>query len=150
MDIPITTELNPDFPVVVGHYQLTQGWHVELPQPFNRRIDDGSLVLWMPELTFWINIWHNDRQASVEQLLADATRQLSPLRRDEQLVQAGGMTRLTYELTEADDEPDAPDTTSINASLVAPAGLLQLSAYADSPAARDLAYQIIASVSAAE
>ena len=78
-------ELNPDFPVVTGDYLLTQGWRVQLPVPFNRRIEDGSLVLWRPDLTCWINIWHNDRQASVDTLLEEATRGLNAQRRDEQV-----------------------------------------------------------------
>ncbi|MBY0399493.1 hypothetical protein K2X89_04310 [Myxococcota bacterium] len=51
------TMLHPDYPVVEGRVQMTREWSVELPQRFNRRIDDGSLVLWRPGLTIWTNIW---------------------------------------------------------------------------------------------
>ena len=61
----MSDELNPDFPIVDGDYHLTGGWHIVLPQPFNRRIEDGSLVLWTGELTFWFNVWNNERKASV-------------------------------------------------------------------------------------
>ena len=143
-------ELNPDFPVVTGHYQLTDGWRVQLPQPFNRRIEDGSLVLWMPELTLWINLWHNESKASVDELIARATDSLNPQRSDEQLEKTAGMVRLTYELTEQADDPETPATLathSINAYIAAPAGMVQMSAYVDSPDARALAYDIIRSVS---
>ena len=139
-------ELNPDFPVVTGDYLLTQGWRVQLPVPFNRRIEDGSLVLWRPDLTCWINIWHNDRQASVDTLLEEATRGLNAQRRDEQVVKTDALALLTYELTELAGEPEAPEAHSVNACIAAPAGLVQVCAYVDSPEARLLSFEVIRSI----
>lgn len=41
-------DLHPDFPVVEGLYRLTRDWELELPEKFNRRIEDGNMVLWRP------------------------------------------------------------------------------------------------------
>ena len=141
-------ELNPDFPVVTGDYLLTQGWRVQLPAPFNRRIEDGSLVLWQPALTFWINIWHNDRKASVDELFEHATRELNLQRRNEQVTKTDTLALLTYELTELAGEPDAPEAHSVNAYIAASAGLVQVCAYVDSPEARLLSLDVIRSIRA--
>jgi hypothetical protein len=131
----MSTDLNPDFPVVTGEYLLTKGWCVSLRADFNRRIEDGSLVLWQPDLTFWINAWNNEGQVSVdgvlERLLADASAE----RTEEQIEKTATMARLTYEL---------PD--EVNGHIIYPAGYLQISAYYDTPEARTLAREIIRSV----
>lgn len=41
-----STNLHPDFPVVEGRYRLTREWELELSGKFNRRIEDGNMVLW--------------------------------------------------------------------------------------------------------
>jgi hypothetical protein len=125
---------------------MTPGWRVDLREQFNRRIDDGSLVLWRPELTFWINVWNNDGQASVdavlERLLADA----SSGRRNEKIEKGQAMARLTYELAEDDAERDESEGNSINGFVIYARGYAQIAAYYDSPQARTLAVDIIASI----
>lgn len=141
-------ELNPDFPVVDGDYLLTSGWRIALPQPFNRRIEDGSLVLWIPELTFWFNVWNNDREASTDELLASIREHVSPERSGEKVERGETATRLTYELAEPDPETgEAHD--SINGYVIAASGYVQVSAYYDSPFARILAERMIASIRSA-
>ncbi|WP_426106857.1 hypothetical protein [Massilia sp. TSP1-1-2] len=144
----MSTDLHPDFPVVTGDYVLTQGWRVALPEQFNRRIEDGSLVLWRPELTFWINVWHGEGQVKVdavlERLLADA----SAARSEENIERSGAIARLSYELAEDDAERSDSGGRSVNAFVIAPTGYVQLSAYYDSPEARALAHDVIASLRA--
>ena len=144
----MSTEMHPDFPVVTGDYVMTAGWRVNLRDDFNRRIEDGSLVLWRPELTFWINVWNNEGQVSVDEVLKRLLADASPARSEEQLAKNGSMVRVTYELAEDDSERAEPDTRSINGFIIYPSGYLQLSAYYDSPQARTLAYDIIHSVRA--
>jgi hypothetical protein len=131
----MSTELNPDFPVVTGEYVLTKGWCVSLRDEFNRRVEDGSLVLWQPDLTFWINAWNNEGQASVDGVLKRLLADASAERTEEQIEKTGTMARLTYELPE-----------EINGYIVYQAGYLQISAYYDTPEARTLACEIIRSV----
>jgi lipopolysaccharide/colanic/teichoic acid biosynthesis glycosyltransferase len=40
---------------------MTPEWALVLPEKFNRRIEDGSMVFWRPGLTVWINVWGNDK-----------------------------------------------------------------------------------------
>jgi hypothetical protein len=62
--------LHPDFPIVDGRYRMTDDWAITLPQQFNRRIEDDSLVLWRPGVTIWIIVWNNDKGESQQERLA--------------------------------------------------------------------------------
>ena len=142
----MSTDLHPDFPVVSGDYAMSKGWRIELDQDFNRRIDEGSLVLWRPELTFWINIWNSDGKAAVDDVLRRLLADASPQRSDEQIDSTGVMARLTYELAEDDAEREQSADRSINGFVIYRAGYVQIAAYYDTPEARAAAYDIIRSV----
>ena len=139
----MSTELHPDFPVVSGDYVLTKGWRVALPGEFNRRIEDGSLVLWQPELTFWINVWHGEREVSIDDVLERLQAGASAERTEETVERSAALHRLTYELAE-----DGPDSNSVNGYVIVPAGYVQVAACYDSPQARALAYAFIQSLRA--
>lgn len=62
-------ELSPNFPVVEGTYRMTTSWWVTLPGRFNRRVEDGDLVLWRPGLTVLVAAWGNDHEKSREKRL---------------------------------------------------------------------------------
>jgi len=140
--------LHPDFPVVTGGYQITKTWRLDLPEQFNRRFEDDSLVLWRPQLTFWAIAWNNDYDSSMEARLASILDAASPHRTAEQIERTATLIRLTYELSEGDPSRTSI-YTSISAYAIGRTGDLQLSAYCDSPAARSLAYQVIHSVQCA-
>ena len=144
----MSTDLHPDYPVVSGDYLMTKGWRIDLGRDFNRRIEDGSLVLWRPELTFWMNVWNNEGGVTVEEVLKRLLADVSPDRSEEKIEQAGTMSRLTYELAEDDAEREGSAGQSINGFVIYPAGYVQISAYYDSPQARSAAYDIIASIRA--
>lgn len=92
--------VDPEFPVVEGRYRMTSDWAVTLPQRFNRRIEDGSLVFWRPGITAWTVVWNNDngesQQGRLEWLRADT----SPDAFDVQSLTHGEVIRYTYRLTE--------------------------------------------------
>ena len=144
----MSTELHPDYPLVTGDYQLTKGWRINLPQEFNRRIEEGSLVLWRPELTFWVNVWNNEGDVTVDEVLTRLLAAASPDRRDEKIDTSAPTLRLTYELAEDDTERDESTGQSINGFVICPSGYVQISAYYDSPQARALAYDTIGSIRA--
>ncbi|RLJ38831.1 hypothetical protein [Acidovorax sp. 106] len=141
-----TASLHPDYPVVTGHYRMTDEWSVVLPEAFNRRIEDGSLVLWRPALTFWITVWGNDKGASEEKRLASILETASDLRKEQQVERADQRVRLTYELPDEDPSRSQPSYHSISGYVIAPCGHVQISAYFDTPEARTLGYQVIHSV----
>ena len=141
--------LHPDFPVVIGDYQITKAWRLVLPEQFNRRFEDDGLVLWRPQLTFWAIAWNNDQGSSMETRLDSTLAAASPHRGAERIERTSSLTRLTYELPEEDPSRSPSAYTSISAYAFSPTGHLQLSAYVDSPAARSVAYQVIHSVQCA-
>lgn len=101
--------MNPSFPIVEGVYRLTEKWSITLPGPFNRRIEDGDLVLWRPGLTMWIAVWGNDERettsARLEWLRGDASEEAYDFLEEED----GGLLRFSYRLAEEseDDRADA-------------------------------------------
>ena len=138
--------LHPDYPIVTGNYQMTDEWTVTLPEKFNRRIEDGSLVLWRPALTFWITIWGNDGDKSTDNRLASILETASDLRSDQQIERTADSVRLTYELPEEDASRPKAVFRSISGYVISAVGHVQISAYFDTPGARTLGYQVIHSV----
>jgi hypothetical protein len=128
---------------VTGDYPLNERWRVTLPDQFNRRVEDGSLVLWKPQLTFWIVAWNNDQAKSMDVRLASILETASPKREAEQIERASSLIRLTYELPEEDPARSPPTYKSISGYIIDQSGHLQVSAYYDSPTARSVAYQVI-------
>ena len=88
--------MHPDYPVVTGEYQMTKEWWVVLPEKFNRRVEEGDLVLWRPALTFWMVVWGNDSNATTDQRLSSILSSASELRSDQQVDDSNGLIRLTY------------------------------------------------------
>jgi hypothetical protein len=138
----MATDLHPDFPVVSGDYALTGNWRVALGEAFNRRVDEGSLVLWRPDLTFWINVWNNEGQADVEEVLQRLLADAAPGRGEQQIERSGAMLRLSYTLTEGEED-------ALYGFVIYPSGYMQIAAYYDSREAKALAWQTIASVRSA-
>ena len=138
--------MHPDYPVVTGDYQMTKEWWVVLPEKFNRRVEEGDLVLWRPALTFWMVVWGNDSNETTDQRLSSILSSASELRSDQQVDDSNGLIRLTYELPEEDSDRTPAEYKSISGYVIGPSSHVQISAYFDSPAARTLGYQVIHSV----
>ena len=93
-------ELHPDYPVVEGEYQMTKNWLVDLPTRFNRRIDDGSLVIWRPGFTIWVEAYSNDNDRSNIDCLNEIRDDSSPERHSEMTEDDNGVLRFSYRLNE--------------------------------------------------
>lgn len=128
----------PGFPIVEGKHALTNTWSLTLPQPFARRIEDGSLVLWRPGITLWIAAFNNDQNESQASRLAELAASMSPEARDRHDHVAGGVTRMRYRITE--------DAETLMALAIADSGHLQLAVYFDDPADERVAIQIVDSI----
>jgi hypothetical protein len=140
--------LHPDFPVVEGPYTLAPGWSAVLPARLNRRIEEGQLVLWRPQLTFWMTLWGNDRGASCDARLASILETASPVREKQTIEREPDLLRLTYELTEQDAQRHPSEYRSVSGYVISPAGHLQVAAYCDTDSATALAYRFMSSVRA--
>jgi hypothetical protein len=131
--------LNPDFPVVAGRYQMTREWSVTLPGRFNRRIEDGSLVLWRPGLTVWILVWGNNHAESVQARLNGLRERRSPQAFDEEVLNDGGLTRYAYRLSEQRDDGLV---SALYAFAIGSGGHVQAAIYFDDKTELDVAKQI--------
>lgn len=100
--------LHPDFPVVEGRYQLTKEWSVILPGKFNRRMEDGDLVLWRPGMTIWVSIWGNDKGKNKETRLQGIKAGISPKAFDVSSTKMGTILQLTYRLKEEIEQGAVP------------------------------------------
>lgn len=134
----------PGFPLVEGKHVLTAAWAIHLPEPFARRVQDGSLVLWRPGLTLWLDAWGNDRRESQADRLAAFKKSASPARFAEREAIREGVTRFDYRLRETNG---GRSVESLNAMLIADHGHLQMGIYFDDPSADEAkARQLVDSV----
>jgi hypothetical protein len=131
--------LNPNFPAVTGRYQMTREWWITLPGEFNRRVEDGSLVLWRPGLTVWVLVWGNDHSESTQVRLDGFRTRKSSLAFDEEMHHDGDVTRYSYRLTEQDD--DGP-RSALYAFAIGMTGHVQAAIYFDDETQLAIAKQI--------
>jgi hypothetical protein len=86
-------------PVVAGTVLVPQRWRFDICGRMFRRIDGGSLVLWRPGLTLWMDVYTANNQGveeRVEGILSLKSEKAENLeRRDEQ-----GLVKMRYSLTE--------------------------------------------------
>lgn len=92
--------LHPQFPVVSGDVPLTHLWQLSLPQPCNRRVEDGSLVLWRPRFTVWLSAYGSEDGMGIAERLERDRRQAAPVAYDFREGEAAGVSRLRYRLDE--------------------------------------------------
>ena len=133
----------PGFPLVEGELAVTAEWKLHLPEQFARRIEDGSMVLWRPGLTFWLSAWGNDNGESHAMRLKRAKQESSPASFDIRDSSSSGVTLFSYRLL--DESEDGP-VESINTLAFSDAGELQLSAYFDDAKDESEAWRIVESV----
>ena len=138
--------LHPDFPVVEGRFRLTREWELDLPGQFNRRMENGDMVLWRPGLTFWIAVWGPEADKTPEETLAWILEDASQDRIDEKVDRTGDLIRLTYRLQEEDPERTPANYTSISGYVIAPSGHVQITAYSDDAEAESTGDEVIGSV----
>ena len=103
-----STQLHPDYPIVQGHYQMTKSWSVVLPSGFNRRFEDGDLVIWKPGFTIWATVWNNDKSETQDERLAWITEDSSSDAFDVVNESSDGILRYAYRLKENSEDDRQP------------------------------------------
>ena len=131
--------LHPDFPIVTGHHELNSAWTIDLPLKFNRRIEDGSLVLWRVGITLYFNDWTNDQNESIETRLAFLKTSISPDTFDSREEQTGASRRFSYRLIEN-------NVNALYGFVIVTSGHLQVAIYFDNESDIDLARAMFASI----
>lgn len=124
----MSNDIHPDFPVVEGRYQMTDHWQVDLPEKFNRRFEDGSLVLWRQGLTFWIFITANPNNIRPEEKLKYFNSGATAGSYDFKEKQGEGMNSKSYRLDEA---RDGQKIFALNGCVASMVGSVLVAIYAD-------------------
>ncbi len=122
---------------------MTQEWFITLGQKHNRRVEEGSLVLWRPGLTLWINVWGNDNNESIEERLKWISAESSPEAFGVNSVTKDNTYEFSYRLNEAEN---GKVTYSYNGYVLANDSYVQISVYFDSESESSEAKSIIESV----
>jgi hypothetical protein len=130
----------PGFPLVEGDHALSRTWSIHLPEPFARRLEEKSLVLWRPGLTMWLTAWNNDRGESQAKRLAWLKGVASKDRYAEQEAKVNNVTRYSYRLR--DENEDGP-VESLYGFVINDEGHLQMAIYFDDPADEAKARQLV-------
>ena len=136
--------LHPEFPVVDGTYQMTDEWTITLNEPHNRRIEDGSLVLWRPGFTVWVNVWGNDNNKSLMERSSWLKEDISKEAFEIEENKTNSLVRIGYRINE-----NSPESTvySYNGFVINNNGYVQISMYFDAENDASVAKRIFNSLS---
>ncbi|MEZ4223637.1 MAG: DUF2185 domain-containing protein [Polyangiaceae bacterium] len=129
--------------VTPGPVQLTPFWQAQLGESLFRRVEDYQLVLWKPQLTFWISAFEDQPRsaaANLEHFTSSASPQAFDLERSEQ----GGVHRLIYRIDEARE--DGQVQPSAQAVVCFESRVLIAAAYFDDEPSRALALAFLRSL----
>ena len=135
--LPGKDALNPKFPVVSGTIKVTKEWSITLPCEFNRRFEKGSMVLWKPAFTIWVNIWENEGDKKPYDQLEPVREDKSKRAFDIVEVTDGGIYRYGYRI----DETRSDDKTvyAFYGYVAGKSGYTQIAFYFDSKTDLDTA-----------
>ena len=139
-------QLHPDFPVITGHYRLTEEWSFELPSEFNRRIEDESLVIWQPGFTMWIIIWNLSDGELPADRLRDLISDSSPEAFDKREASSGNVLKYSYRL--AEDSGDDREA-AFYGMVVGSSSHIQIAIYFDEAVQLATAHNIFESIAEA-
>lgn len=116
------------FPIVEGHYQMTENWAVTLRSPMKRRFEEDSLVLWRKGFTTWTIVWENDDDRTQAETLEWLRENMSEAAFDLRVEQDRGLTRFSYRLNE---DRDGTTVFALYVFAIADIGHVQMAIYFD-------------------
>lgn len=134
--------LHPEYPVATGVTALSPQWSVTLPHPMNRRLEDGSLVLWRPGVTAWLSLWNLRSGESPAACIERLSAQAPPHRFDVRRWRHGELQFVGYRVPEPTGPAAVPPLYGFAAG---PTGYLAIAVYFDDEAALTEAGTILAS-----
>lgn len=135
--------MSPKFPLLVARVEIASRWSLHLPVVFQQRLEEGSMVLWRPGITFWITVWNNDHRESAARRKASFQSEASPEKFDEREWSKGKRLYYSYRLIEeSEDERQA----ALYGFVFSEHGHLQMACYFDDEEDAELAYDILKSV----
>lgn len=88
--------MSSDFPFVINRIALTEKWSLHLPLACKLRMEDGSMVLWRPGFTIWLNAWGNDTGESITDRKTHFAETASPENFDARVHEEAGYLYYSY------------------------------------------------------
>jgi hypothetical protein len=119
---------HPAFPVIEGRYGMTKEWSILLPEKFNRRFEEESLVIWHSGFTMWIIVWGNDGFEARETRLAQLRARVSDQAFDLEQSHDEGVLVFSYRLRETIDDNSVP---ALYGFAIGESGHVQMAIYFD-------------------
>lgn len=89
-------------PVDRGFIQISKNWGFNISTRMLKRFDKGSLVIWRPGFTIWLDIL-NTNGVGIEERINNVLKTVSPDRTDFSKVQEYGIHKIRYSLREITD-----------------------------------------------
>jgi hypothetical protein len=124
---PAAAGLPPGMAVVQDRVRLGKSWTLDLDSPFRRRVENGSLVLWRPGMTLWIDVYaRQDR--SIADFMGELRSDIAPGAFDQRTEQRDGLQILSYRLRKESEDDRAP---MLYTCVVGPAGQVEIHGYLD-------------------
>lgn len=136
--------LPPGVALADGRVLLSEDWHLELGSPFWRRREEGSLVLWRPALTLWVDVTDHEASSASEILdeqLASLSSRVTDLRRSRR----GRAVECSFRQR----SPSAP-CPALRALIAGPQSYVDVHAYFDRETELATVRDIISSIDCAE
>lgn len=131
-----------NFPYATNRVRVTDDWSIHLPFVLNLRVEEGSLVLWRPGFTIWLDAMRNDHDLSLQHRKQHFAETADPKRFDETEELDGDRLYYSYRLDEPSEDKRAP---ALYGFAFGPKGHLQIAFYFDEEEYADIAYSILTS-----
>lgn len=131
--------LHPDYPIVEGEHVLNEMWHITLPEKYNRRVEEGDLVLWRPGVTMYFAAWNNENDDTVALRLGFLKDEVSSEAFDTVESVRDGVTYHSYRIVEEEVE-------SLHAFILSDRGHLQVAVYVDDIATIEAVRGVLSSI----
>ena len=97
-------------PVEKGPVKITENWGFNVDSHMLKRFDNGSLVIWRPGFTIWLNAYTPDNP-DVHERISNLLNRISPGRTHLEQVELNGLKKVRYFL---DEEVDGEVQSSAN------------------------------------
>jgi len=107
-DNPIEPDIVFMLPVEKGYVRITESWAFNVDSHMLRRFDNGSLVIWRPGFTIWLNAYTPDNPNILERI-SNLLNRVSPNRIQLEQVDLDGLKKVRYFL---DEEVDGESQSS--------------------------------------
>ena len=131
-----------NFPYVTNRVSITDDWSIHLPFVLNLRVDEGSLVLWRPGFTIWLDAMRNDNHLSLQNRKQHFQDSADENRYDECEVAEEDRLYYSYRLKEPSEDERAP---ALYGFAFGTAGHLQMAFYFDEEEDAAIAQSILTS-----